>query len=65
VIQHYRQHWPVLMLVPVSMTFQWAAEIHKFSGELLKGKDIFIAKKVGRLLCGVCLCEWLNEYERI
>jgi hypothetical protein len=44
------------MLVPVSMTFQWAAEIQKFSGELLKGKDIFIAKKVVRILCGVFVC---------
>ena len=46
VMQHYRQHWPVLMLVPVSMTYQWAAELLKFSSDLLRDKDIFIAKKV-------------------
>ena len=45
-MQHYRQHWPVLMLVPVSMTYQWAAELLKFSSDLLRDKDIFIAKKV-------------------
>ena len=44
------------MLVPVSMTFQWAAEIKKFSGDLLHEKDIFIAKKVCRILqCVVCV----------
>ena len=45
VMQHYRNHWPVLMLVPVCMVYQWQSELLKFSGDLLKEKEIFIAKK--------------------
>ena len=45
VMQHYRNHWPVLMLVPVSMGYQWQSELLKFSGDLLKEREIFIAKK--------------------
>ena len=51
-MQHYRRHWPVLMLVPVAMTYQWQSELLKFSGEILKEKEIFIAKKVS-----VCVTE--------
>ena len=35
VMQHYRNHWPVLMLVPVSMGYQWQGELLKFSEDLL------------------------------
>lgn len=62
-MQHYRQHWPVLMLVPVSMTFQWASELLKFSSDLLRDKDIFIAKKVSQkcsVLVVLC-CDGLNN----
>ena len=45
VLQHYRNHWPVLMLVPVCMVYQWQSELLKFSGDLLTEKEIFIAKK--------------------
>ena len=58
-MQHYRQHWPVLMLVPVSMTFQWASELLKFSSDLLRDKDIFIAKKVSWSVCSLWFCDGL------
>ena len=59
-MQHYRRHWPVLMLVPVAMTYQWQSELLKFSGEILKEKEIFIAKKVSVSFCvNVFMCMFL------
>ena len=53
--QHYRNHWHVLVLVPVSMGYQWQGELLKFSGDLLKERKVFFAKKdtdsVPRIIC--------------
>jgi SWI/SNF-related matrix-associated actin-dependent regulator 1 of chromatin subfamily A len=44
-IQHYRNHWPVLVLVPVSLMDQWVKEILKFSSDLIRPGDINCIKK--------------------
>ena len=42
VMQHYRNHWHVLVLVPINMGYQWQSELLKFSGDLLKERKIFL-----------------------
>ena len=41
VMQHYRNHWYVLVLVPINMGYQWQSELFKFSGDLLKERNFF------------------------
>ena len=45
-MQHYRNHWHVLVLVPISMGYQWQSELLKFSGDLLKERKIFLLRRI-------------------
>lgn len=45
VMQHYRQFWPVLLLVPVSLANQWKEQLLLFSGDIINDKDIVIVRK--------------------
>lgn len=45
VIQHYRNHWPVLLIVPPNLIQQWIEELRKFSGGLLRPNDIQCMRK--------------------
>lgn len=40
VMQHYRQHWPVLLLMPPTLVDQWKNELMTWCKELLTEKDI-------------------------
>ena len=56
VMQHYRQHWPVLLLVMPGLMAQWTSEILKFSGDILRPKDIVNVRKGSDVVGGkVCL----------
>ena len=45
VLQHYRSHFPALIMVMASLARQWKSEILKFSPELFTEKDICIISK--------------------
>ena len=42
---HYRQFWPVLIVVPSSLLKQWPDEIIKYAGDVIKPSDISIIGK--------------------
>lgn len=43
-LQHYRNHWPALLIVPVNLVNQWKQEILQYSSELIQLHDICIIK---------------------
>jgi SNF2 family DNA or RNA helicase len=45
VIQHYREKWPALIIVPVSLLNQWNSELLNYSKNLLKATDVCIMRK--------------------
>jgi SWI/SNF-related matrix-associated actin-dependent regulator 1 of chromatin subfamily A len=55
-LQHYRKHWPALILVPSSLMQQWNDELLLYSGDILQQKDICQVKKGSDKVGGkVCL----------
>lgn len=40
VIQHYRQHWPVMIMLPIGLLDQWTRELITFSGNIIAPDDI-------------------------
>lgn len=44
-LQHYRKHWPALILMPVSLVEQWKGELLNYSGDILKESDICVIRK--------------------
>ena len=44
-LQHYRQHWPALVMMPVTLLKQWENELMKFSSDILGTKDIAVIRK--------------------
>jgi SNF2 family DNA or RNA helicase len=56
VLQHYRQHWPALILAPVTLIQQWYQQIQIFSGSILSERDVCIVKKGSDKITGlVCI----------
>ena len=45
VIQHYRDHLPALILVPVALIHQWKCEILKYCADLFKPTEICTLRK--------------------
>ena len=55
-LQHYRKHWPALILLPPNLMQQWYDEIMNFSGDILQPKDICIVRKATDKVSGkICL----------
>ena len=40
IMMHYRQHWPVLIVVPSSLMKQWPDEILNYAGDVVRPTDI-------------------------
>jgi SNF2 family DNA or RNA helicase len=51
-IQHYKKHWPVLILMPPSLIAQWASELQKFMGSSLNHGDVCICRKSNDAVTG-------------
>ena len=55
-MQHYRDHWPVLILVPPNLITQWHSELLTYCNDLLSEKDICIIRKSSDSVKGkVCI----------
>lgn len=52
-MQYYRNHWPVLILLPPTLINQWKHELLlNCSRSLLSDKDISVVKKASDVVCG-------------
>jgi hypothetical protein len=49
---HYRQFWPVLIIVPAALLKQWPDEIKKYAGYAIKDSDIVVVGKSAALAFG-------------
>lgn len=59
ILQHYRSHWPALILVPVSLMTQWHQELRQFCAGLLADEDIFVVRKATDIVGGkVCIVSY-------
>lgn len=69
VLQHYRQHWPVLIIVPPTLMNQWKAELLTYCSALINENDIqLIEKKEDSPVRKICIMPYsrvdkMNETE--
>ena len=65
-LQHYRSHWPALLLMPVGLMHQWRAEILRFSPQLLTESDVYMVKTVDKPAAIMSAAKiWLVAYTQI
>ena len=56
VMEHYKHHWPALVLLPPTLISQWREELLRFCSGLLEEKDICCVRKMSDAVNGkVCL----------
>lgn len=51
-LQHYRKHWPALIVAPVNLLKQWYDEILSYSSEFLDEEDICWIRKTNDKISG-------------
>lgn len=52
VLQHYRQHWPALIILPPNLMDQWKGELLRFCNGLINNDDVCFVKKTSDKVSG-------------